>query len=53
MLTADRSIITNWGRGVKYLADTGMLECTVLVITGSDMVIIKEVRMRFPDKVMP
>lgn len=42
--------IKNWDRGVKYLADAGMLERTVLVITGSDMVIIKEALMRFPGR---
>jgi hypothetical protein len=39
--------IRYWDKGVKYLAEGGMLENTVLVITGSDMVIIKEARMRF------
>ena len=39
--------IRDWDKGVKYLADAGMLENTVLVVTGSDMVIIKEARMRF------
>ena len=42
--------IRDWDKGVKYLADAGMLENTVLVITGSDMVIIKEARMRFPGR---
>jgi predicted AAA+ superfamily ATPase len=42
--------IRDWDKGVKYLADAGMLENTILVITGSDMVIIKEARMRFPGR---
>ena len=42
--------IRDWDKGVKYLADAGMLENTVLVITGSDMVIIKEARIRFPGR---
>jgi hypothetical protein len=42
--------IRDWDKAVKYLADAGMLENTVLVITGSDMVIIKEARMRFPGR---
>ena len=42
--------IRDWDKGVKYLADAGMLESTVLMITGSDMVIIKEARMRFPGR---
>lgn len=42
--------IRGWDKGVKYLADAGMLENTVLVITESDMVIIKEARMRLPGR---
>jgi predicted AAA+ superfamily ATPase len=42
--------IRDWDKAVKYLADAGMLENTVLVITGSDMIIIKEARMRFPGR---
>lgn len=46
----EATYIKDWDKGVKYLADAGMLENTVLVITGSDMVIIKEARMRFPGR---
>jgi predicted AAA+ superfamily ATPase len=46
----EATYIRDWDKGVKYLADAGMLENTVLVITGSDMVIIKEARMRFPGR---
>ena len=42
--------IKDWDRGVKYLADAGMLEQTVMIVTGSDMGIIKEARMRFPGR---
>lgn len=37
----------SWDKGVKFLADSGALENVILVITGSDMVIIREARMRF------
>jgi predicted AAA+ superfamily ATPase len=42
--------IRDWDRGVKYLADAGMLENSVLFLTGSDLVIIQEARMRFPER---
>jgi predicted AAA+ superfamily ATPase len=42
--------INNWDKGVKYLADAGLLENVALVITGSDLAIIKEARMRFPGR---
>lgn len=42
--------IRDWDRGVKYLADAGMLEDTLMVITGSDVGIIKETRMRLPGR---
>ena len=42
--------ISNWDKGVKYLADAGLLEDVILVLTGSDLVIIQEARMRFPGR---
>ena len=42
--------IKGWDKGIKYLADAGMLENVVLLITGSDLLIIKEARMRFPGR---
>ena len=42
--------IRDWDKGIKYLADTGMLENVVMLLTGSDLVIIKEARMRFPGR---
>ena len=42
--------IRQWDKGIKYLADAGILEKTVMVITGSDLVIIQEARMRFPGR---
>ena len=44
------SYIRQWDKGVKYMADAGMLEDTVLMLTGSDMAIIKDSRMRFPGR---
>jgi predicted AAA+ superfamily ATPase len=42
--------VRNWDKGVKYLADTGILENVVVLLTGSDLIIIKEARMRFPGR---
>lgn len=42
--------IKNWDQGVKYLADTGILENVQLVLTGSDLTFIQEARMRFPGR---
>ncbi len=42
--------IREWDRGVKFLADAGILDRVVLVLTGSDTVIIREARMRFPGR---
>lgn len=42
--------IREWDRGVKYLADAGMLENVVLMLTGSDSVFIQEARMRLPGR---
>ncbi|MFH0726162.1 MAG: ATP-binding protein [Pseudomonadota bacterium] len=44
------SYIREWDKGIKYLADAGMIEDTALLLTGSDLVIIKEARMRFPGR---
>ena len=42
--------IRDWDKGIKFLADAGILENIILLLTGSDTVIIKEARMRFPGR---
>ncbi len=42
--------IRDWDKGIKYLADAGLLADVALVITGSDTVILQEARMRFPGR---
>ena len=42
--------IKDWDKAVKYLADAGLLEKVVLMLTGSDLIIIREARMRFPGR---
>jgi len=44
------SYIKEWDRAVKYLADAGWLEQVELVITGSDVLFIREARMYFPGR---
>jgi len=40
--------IRGWERGVKYLADAGLLDRTVLMLTGSDLALIRETRSMLP-----
>ncbi len=42
--------IRDWDKGITYLADAGLLENGVVVLTGSDLVIIQEARMRFREE---
>ena len=42
--------IKNWDRGVKYLADAGMLDDVVLVLTGSDLVVLREATASLPGR---
>jgi predicted AAA+ superfamily ATPase len=42
--------VADWDKAVKYLADIGVLEDTVLVLSGSDSVIIQDARKRFPGR---
>jgi predicted AAA+ superfamily ATPase len=50
LLVDEVTYIRQWDRGVKYLADAGLLDDIILLLTGSDMVIINEARMRFPGR---
>lgn len=42
--------IRDWDKAIKYAADAGWLEQVVLVLTGSDLVLMQEARMRFPGR---
>ncbi len=42
--------VREWDKAVKYLADAGFLEKVGLFLTGSDMALIREARMRFPGR---
>jgi hypothetical protein len=50
LLLDDVTYIRDWDKGIKFLADAGILENIILLLTGSDTVIIKEARMRFPGR---
>ena len=50
LLIDEITYIRNWDKGIKYLADIGSFENVMLVLTGSDLVVIKEARMRFPGR---
>ena len=42
--------IHNWDRAVKFAVDAGMLERTVLMVTGSDLALMQDARVRFPGR---
>lgn len=42
--------ISNWDMGIKFLADAGLFEEAIVIVTGSDLAIIQEARMRFPGR---
>ncbi len=42
--------VRDWDRGVKFLADAGLLEQVCLVLTGSDTVVIRDARARLPGR---
>lgn len=50
ILLDEVTYIKDWDKTVKYLADAGLLENVVLMLTGSDLTLIQEARMRFPGR---
>jgi predicted AAA+ superfamily ATPase len=50
LLVDEVTYIRSWDKGIKFLADAGRLEDVCLVLTGSDMLILNEARMRFPGR---
>ena len=50
LLLDEATYIRDWDKAVKYAADAGLLEQTVLMITGSDLALIREARARFPGR---
>lgn len=50
MILDEITYIRDWDKGIKFLADAGMIENVILFLTGADLVIIKEARVRFPGR---
>lgn len=44
------SYIEGWDKGIKYAADSGLFENTVIILSGSDTSFLKEARMTFPGR---
>lgn len=42
--------IKDWDKTIKFIADAGQLEDVILMLTGSDLSLIQEARMRFPGR---
>lgn len=42
--------IKEWDRAIKFLADSGQIENTILMLSGSDLTMLEEARMRFPGR---
>lgn len=42
--------IQDWDKAIKYLADIGALEEVLLVLSGSDLVLMQDARKRFPGR---
>jgi predicted AAA+ superfamily ATPase len=42
--------IRDWDKGVKFLADAGLLAKVRFIVTGSDLLLIQEARSRFPGR---
>ena len=42
--------IKDWDKAIKYLSDSGSFEDVIVIITGSDLSMIREARMTFPGR---
>lgn len=50
LLVDEVTYIHDWDKAIKYAADNGLLDGTILMLTGSDLSMIQEARMRFPGR---
>ncbi|MEK6731538.1 MAG: ATP-binding protein [Pseudomonadota bacterium] len=50
LIVDEVTYIIAWEKAIKYAADAGLLENTILMLTGSDTVVIQEARMSFPGR---
>jgi predicted AAA+ superfamily ATPase len=42
--------IRDWDKAIKFLADNGSFEKCIVVITGSDLLLMQQARLRFPGR---
>jgi predicted AAA+ superfamily ATPase len=42
--------IKNWDKAIKYAADLGYFENVILILTGSDLILMQAAKMRFPGR---
>ncbi len=42
--------IKDWDKAIKFLSDSGLLEKCIVVLTGSDLILMNEARIRFPGR---
>lgn len=50
VLIDEVTYIRGWDRALKFLADSGALEATVLLVTGSDLTMVAEARRLLPGR---
>lgn len=50
LLIDEITYIKDWDKAIKFAADAGILDNVILLLTGSDIALIKEARMRFPGR---
>lgn len=50
LLVDEVTYIQGWDKAIKYAADSGLIDNVVLLLTGSDLVLMQEARMRFPGR---
>jgi predicted AAA+ superfamily ATPase len=50
LIVDEVTYIRDWDKGVKFMADAGLLSGVRLILTGSDLLLIQEARMRFPGR---
>ncbi len=50
LIVDEITYIKDWDKGIKFLADSGQLRNTVLMLSGFDLTMMQEARMRFPGR---
>lgn len=50
LIVDEVTYIKDWDKGIKFLADSGQLRNTILMLSGSDLTMIQEAQMRFPGR---